>query len=469
MKEYIIGREYEQRTLQEAYESNKSEFIAICGRRRVGKTFLVNEYFEKELVFQTAGIHKGTMAQQIKTFYQELMDCGLESGDEPKDWLDVFFLLRKYLQSLDVPRKVILLDELPWMDTPKSGFVAALEHFWNSWATSRHDIVLIVCGSATSWMMDKLINNHGGLHDRLTRNIFLRPFNLHETEKFLKRKGFYLSRYEIAECYMIMGGTPYYLDMLQPSVSLAQNIDSLFFSRYGGLRREFNNLYAALFKKSKDYVAVVRALSTKRMGLTREEIINTTGLSTGGGLSAILKNLESCDFIRVYSSFDKVGSPEIYQLVDFYTFFYMRFVEKKNLDSWTSLQGKGEFYAWAGLTFELLALIHVKQMKQQLGISGVKTREQVWRCQDENGKAQVDLIIDRDDNTINLCEMKFTMSPFKISKAYEENLRNKLETLSNATQRKKSLQITMVTAAGLDPHSQVGIISNIVNLDSLFA
>lgn len=468
MKELIIGRESEQEVLRDAYESNVSEFIAVCGRRRVGKTFLVKEYFENELVFQTAGIHKGTMAQQIKSFYQELLDCGLQSDKEPKDWLDIFFMLRKYLESLDVKRKVVLLDELPWMDTPKSDFIAALEHFWNSWVTSRHDIVLIVCGSATSWMMDKLINNHGGLHDRLTRDIFLPPFNLHDSRLFLERKGFHLSDYEVAECYMIMGGTPYYLDMLKPSLNFSQNIDVLFFSQYGGLRREFKNLYASLFKNSKDYVDVVRALSNKRMGLTREEIIKATGLNSGGGLTKTLENLESCDFIRTYTSFEVPGSPEIYQLVDFYTFFYMRFVEKKKITSWSSLQGTGEFYSWAGLTFELLSLVHVDLIKKRLGISGIKTREQVWRCNDTNGSAQVDLIINRDDPTINLCEMKFTLKPFHIDSRYEDNLRNKLETLANATGRKKSIQITMVTASGLDKASHKGIVSNEVVLDDLF-
>jgi len=468
MKELIIGRKAEQKVLQDAFESKKSEFIAICGRRRVGKTFLVKEFFEKDLVFQTAGIHKGTYAQQIKSFYQELLNCGLESENEPKDWIDIFFLLRKYLESLGTERKVILLDELPWMDTPKSGFMAALEHFWNSWVTRRHDIVLVVCGSATSWMMNKLINNHGGLHDRLTRDIFLPPFNLHDTRQFLERKGFHLSNYEVAECYMIMGGTPYYLDMLTPSLSLSQNIDYLFFNRYGGLRREFNNLYASLFKNSKDYIEVVRVLSNKRMGLTRDEIIKATGLNSGGGLTSILENLESCDFIRTYTSFDTPGSPQIYQLIDFYTFFYMRFIEKKNYKSWSSIQGTGDFYSWAGLTFELLSLVHIEQIKKSLGISAIKTQEQVWRCKDFNGGAQVDLVIFRDDPTINLCEMKFTMKPFNISSDYEENLRNKLEMLSNATNRKKSIQITFIAASGLDKASHKSIISNEVILDDLF-
>lgn len=468
MKELIIGREAEQKLLQEAYDSNKSEFIAICGRRRVGKTFLVKEYFENELVFQTAGIHNGTMAQQIKSFYQELLNCGFETSQPPKDWLDIFFMLRKYLEGLENKRKVVLLDELPWMETPKSGFIAALEHFWNSWATGRHDIVLIVCGSATSWMMDKLINNHGGLHDRLTRDIFLPPFNLHDTRLFLERKGFHLSDYEVAECYMIMGGTPYYLDMLSPALSLSQNIDTLFFSRYGALRREFKNLYASLFRNSKDYITVVRALSSKRMGLTREEIIKTTGLTSGGGFSKILENLESCDFIRSYSGFDNPAGAVIYQLVDFYTFFYIRFVEEKKITSWSSLQGTGEFYAWAGLTFELLALVHVAQIKQKLGISGIRTSEQVWRCNDGNGKSQIDLLIMRDDPTVNLCEMKFTLKPYHLSSSDESSLRNRLETLANATGRKKSIQITMVTASGLDDTSHRSIVSNEVRLEDMF-
>lgn len=472
MKENIIGREEEKQLLNSIYHSERSEFVAVCGRRRIGKTFLVREFFENELVFSTSGVARQGMKEQIATFYRELLACGGDPAVKmPGDWMEMFFLFRQFLERQTVKRKVILLDELPWMDTPRSGFLAALEYFWNVWASARRDIVLIVCGSATSWMMDKLINNHGGLHNRLTRQIFLEPFTLGECEQFLQHKGFCFSRYEIAQCYMILGGTPYYLDMLQPHLSLSQNVDQLLFRRNGLLHREFDNLYAALFKNSDDYVAVVKALSSKRSGLTRDEIVAATRLSSGGGLTTILSNLESCQFIRQYRNYSSGrGEHTVYQLIDFFTLFHFRFLDKAHDEGqWVSLQGQPKFYVWAGLTFELLVLSHVRQVKQKLGISGIQTSEYVWRSEDEHHGAQVDLIIDRADRTMNVCEIKFSMSAYEITKDYEMNLRNKLSQLMKLTGMKRSLILTMITAYGVQSNQHSGIVQQQILLDDLFS
>ena len=470
MKENIIGRKSEKDLLQAIYDSSKSEFVAVCGRRRVGKTFLIREFFEGEMVFQTAGLANQNMKQQIKSFYADLIDQGFNRQDteEPKDWIDVFMMLRQVVKQNKKKRKVILLDELPCMDTPKSGFIAALEHFWNSWASARHDIVLIVCGSATSWMMNKLINNHGGLYNRITRRIFLEPFSLRETEAFLKSKGFVLSRYEIAECYMVMGGIPFYLEMLERDLSLAQNIDAMFFRPNGQLAREFSNLYNALFKNSSDYVKVVEALSLKRAGLTRTEIISGTGLVSGSKLTTILQNLESCGFIRQYRLYGEPHNSIIYQLVDFFTLFYFRFLVDKTPGKWMSIQDKPKFYAWAGLTFELLAIQHIESIKHSLGINGVETQVSTWRCLDGDRGAQIDLIINRSDNTINLCEAKFSVDDFSISKDYEKNLRNKLQQFLNHTKMKKSIQLTLITTYGLEKNKHSGVIHKLITLDDLF-
>lgn len=471
MRENIIGREAEQHVLQEVYNSGKSEFVAVCGRRRIGKTFLVKEYFESEMLFQTAGMANSGMKEQIKTFYNDMLWAGLSTVDheKPNDWIDIFFLLRKLIESMGSGRKVLLLDELPWMDTPRSGFIQALEHFWNSWACGRHDIVLVVCGSATSWMMDKLINNHGGLYNRLTRRIFLRPFTLAETESFLQRKGFCLSRYDICVCYMIMGGVPFYLNMLQPHLSLAQNIDTLFFNRYGAMYGEFSNLYAALFKNSTDYINVVKVLCEKRCGLTRDEIICHTGLASGGSLSVILANLESCGFIRKYTTLSgQKNETTIYQMMDFYTIFYYRFLLRMNSKSarqtWSDVYGKPDFYVWAGNTFELLCIHSIDRIKERLGINGISTNELPWR----DSSSQIDLLIDRSDNTINLCEMKFTINEFTIDAAYEVNLRNKIGKIMELTRRKKSIALTMITTFGLQTNSHSGIVSKVLTIDDLF-
>ena len=470
MKSRIIGRKSEQQILQRIYQSGRSEFVAVCGRRRVGKTFLVKEYFESELVFQTSGLANCGMKEQIETFYKELIYHGLKSDAKPKNWTDIFFLLRTYLEMLGDGRKVVLLDELPWMDTPRSGFISALEYFWNVWASARHDIVLIVCGSSTSWMMDMLINNHGGLHNRLTRQLFLQPFNLAECQEYFTARHFNLSNYDIAEYYMILGGIPYYLDLLLPDLSLSQNIDALLFRSNGALRQEFDNLYKALFRNADEYVEIVKALSLKRYGLTRDEVVDATGIKTGGRLSQILKNLISCGFIRKYQLFNSGKSPrEIFQLVDFFTLFYFCHINNNNTPNyWTSIQGKPEFFAWAGNTFEMLVLNHLEQVKQKLGISGVETAAYSWRVEDEHGKSQIDLVIDRVGSTTNVCEIKFSISEFEISKEYEQNLRNKITRFFDATDHKKSLVLTLITSYGVKQGKHSGIVQKQIVLDDLF-
>lgn len=470
MKENIIGREQEKTLLSNILQSGKPEFVAICGRRRVGKTFLVKEFYEKDIIFQTAGLAKEGMRRQIKSFYEDLLEYGLpQQSERPKDWIEIFSLLRSLIKQSDKERKVILLDELPWMDTARSGFVSALEHFWNSWASGRHDIILVVCGSSTSWMMDKLINNHGGLHNRLTHRIFLTPFTLRESELFLQSKGFILSRYDIAVYYMIMGGIPYYLDMLDTRMSLSQNIDNLMFRLNGALAHEFPNLYAALFQNSDAYIKIVETLSRKKIGLSRSEIIQATGMESGNGLTTILHNLEWCGFIRQYKQYKAARKESIlYQLTDFFTLFHFRFLNDKKVTNWLSIQGKPTFHTWAGLTFELLVLDHIEQMKQRLGIHGIATREYAWRCTDSEQGAQIDLVVERADNTMNLCEIKFCIAPYTIDKTYEMNLRNKLAKLATESGKRKSIQLTFVSTYGLLPNAHSGIVNNEVLLDDLF-
>lgn len=471
MEKDIIGRKAEKKLLQETFESQRSEFVAVCGRRRVGKTFLIRQYFENSIVFQTSGMANVGQKEQIKHFFQDI--CRYDKRPEtrtkePSDWLDIFFLLNDYIESLPVGRKVVFLDELPWMDTPGSSFISALESFWNGWISTRKDVVLVVCGSATSWMMDKLIRNHGGLYGRLTKRVFLQPFSLGEVEEFLIHNGFALSRYEIAEYYMIMGGIPYYLQFLSPSLSLTQNIDQLLFNPNGELYDEFSMLYAALFKNSEDYVKVVETLCQKGYGMTRKEIVEHSKLKSGSGLSQILSNLEDCGFIRKYNNIDRPVKDATYQLIDFFTLFYFRFLSlssSHHLMHWESIHKSGQFYAWAGCSFELLALQHINQIKDSLRISGVFSNNYSWR----NDKAQIDLLINRDDNTINICEMKFSETPFVIDEKYAANLRNKVDVFRSSSKIKnKSIQLTMVTTYGVSRNSYSSMIQNEVILDDLF-
>lgn len=473
MKEDIIGRKKEVAELERLYQSNKSEFIAVYGRRRVGKTFLIKQLFEKELVFSVTGLANQNTSKQLKNFHNTLKMYDKSPNAAPKDWIDAFDLLIQYLQKID-GRKAILIDELPWMDTPRSGFIAALEHFWNGWASMRKDIMLIVCGSVSSWIMDKLINSHGGLHNRITKRILLKPFNLAETEEMLQSIGMDLSRYEVAETYMIMGGIPFYLSMFNPAISLSQNIDALFFNEDRSLSNEFENLYASLFRNSDNYIKVVTTLSKVRNGMTREEIEKESGIETGGTLSKILSNLEACGFIRKYDNIGKDSRKKYYQLMDFFTLFYFHFISGNDIRNgfWSAIQGTSTFYAWAGISFEMMALLHVGQIKQKLGISGILTEEFAWRKENSGTArgAQIDLVIHRSDKTVNLCEMKFSEDTYTID--YEESLklRNRL-TAFKATFNKpcNSVQLTFVTTFGLTKGKHSGIAQNEVVLDDLFA
>ena len=474
MKENIVGREQEKDLLQLIYTSNQSEFVAVYGRRRVGKTFLIREYFENEIVFQVSGLANSTTNDQIKNFYYSLKRYNRQINKIPGDWIECFELLIDYLEQLEnIKRKVIFLDELPWMDTTGSNFISALEHFWNSWASARHDIVLIVCGSATSWMLNKLINNHGGLYGRLTHRILLSSFTLGESKAFLQQKGILFSDYEIAETYMILGGIPYYLNLLDKRLSLAQNIDRLLFNPNGELYNEFYSLYQSLFRDSESYIKVVKSLNTKGYGLTRQEISELSGIKSGRPLTEVINNLEACGFIRKYQNYGCSVRKVIYQLIDFYTLFYFRFITEcsfSRLNHWSNIQRTGAFYQWAGISFEMLSSLHIDQIKKKLGISGVATAISSWRSHKnaDHAGAQIDLVLDRGDNTINICEMKFSEGEFEITGDYEKNLRNKINCFLNETKSRKSLQLTMVTTYGLHKNQYSGIAQNEVLLSDLF-
>ncbi len=470
----MIGRKKEIDSLLSYVGSERSEFVAVYGRRRVGKTYLVSETLGKDLFFYVTGLHKRPMKEQLANFAGQLVKSGWK-GDAPKDWNEAFSSLADLMQSSPLKRKVAFIDEMPWMDTQRSGFLSALEHFWNSWAARRNDIVLIACGSATTWMTNKLINNKGGLHNRLTHQIYVRPFTLLETEQMLQSKGIHWIREQVAQCYMVMGGIPYYLSLLKSNLSLAQNVDELFFTQGGEMETEFDRLFSSLFDSPDYYTKIVAALAKKSQGMTRDEIAKATRISDGGTLSKALDDLDRCCFIRRYNDIVCRKRDGLYQLTDPFTLFYYHFMasgEFHNASSpWMGLQGQPRFNTWAGYAFETLCLLHVPQIKQGIGIAAVSTNVFSWRSNREGRGTQIDMLIDRQDNVVNVCEMKFHASPFAITKAYRDKLQERMAILRDAMSAlrpHKSLCLTFITSNGLKENAySVDVVSQLT-IDDLF-
>ena len=468
----IIGRKKEQDRLHECLISQKPEFVALYGRRRVGKTFLVRETLGDDFVFYASGILDGSTKEQLENFNAEITNFGGDGFVPAKTWQEAFCNLNTLIsQSKKKGKKVVFLDEAPWMNTPRSGFLSALDHFWNRFMSMRKDVLIIICGSAASWVIDNLVNNTGGLHNRLTCQIHLSPFTLNECETYYREKGIDIPRYQIAEAYMILGGIPYYMDLLRPKYSLAQNIDAVFFEENASLRNEYGNLFRSLFRNADGHIRVVEALAAKNSGKTRDEIANASGMTNGGGLTKILDELKVSGFIREYLAYGKKKRDRLYQLIDPFTLFCLRFGPKRDaysIDFWLRFCTTPAHASWAGYAFEILCLMHIPQIRKALGISGVLTGIYSWRSISHDPGAQIDLVIERGDNVINLCEMKYASSEYTIDKEYDKNLRNKRSAFLNETGTRKAAQTTMITTYGLKKNAYQAGIPFEVTLDDLF-
>lgn len=456
MTDKLIGREREREELKWAVDSHRSELVVLYGRRRVGKTFLVRRFFNDTYSFHFVGAHNQKKAMQLQNFRESLVQYSSQN-DIPtlQNWHDAFLQLEKYLESCKENRKVIFFDEMPWMDTQGSDFVAELEYFWANWVQNRDDIVFIACGSATSWMKEKIEDNQGGLHNRITHRIYLRPFYLNECKAYLEDHGFEWDDYQILQCYMLFGGVPYYLSLLRPYLSLPENVDSLIFRRGGDLSNEFKELYNALFRSADRYILIVKLLSTKRQGFLRGEIEKATGFS-GGGLTKMLDNLERCDFIVSYGQYGNKNRQSLYRLADFYTLFYFRYVENNQTRDdqyWQHHFSDRSVEAWEGFTFEEVCLRHLQHIKYGLGISGMATESSTWRfipSQDDHRKgAQIDLVIKRADKIIHLVEMKFSETPFVITKDYEQRLRERKNLFMEVNKLQRGPVHTFITPMGV--------------------
>lgn len=472
----VIGREEEKKLFLETLKSKAPELIAVYGRRRVGKTFFIRQTLQKEIVFEFTGTKETNLGQQLANFSKAL---GKAAGNEklyqvPVNWSDAFDLLVYYLSSkLQVGKAVVFLDEFPWINTHRSGFLQAFDHWWNSWGTKQNNLVVVICGSAAAWMIRHVVNNKGGLHNRITRKIRLLPFTLQEAEAFLKEQNVKLDRYQIVQLYMVMGGIPHYLKEIRKGESAAQTIDRLCFSKDGLLQNEFNNLYHSLFDDATRHLAVIKTLAKNKAGLIRNEIIDAANLSSGGRISEVLEELIESGFITAWLPYDKKSKEAIYKLADEYSHFYIKFMERSHTQgkgSWLKFSVGQSWKSWSGIAFERICLKHISQLKKALGISVVYSEESAWRYAPKKGNGtQVDLLIDRRDFIIHICEMKFAESAFAIDKKYAGELQNKLDIFRQQTKTKKSLFITLVTTFGVKDNAYASsLVQHSVTIDALF-
>jgi uncharacterized protein len=472
----MIGRQEEQDILQKAIQSNEAEMVAVIGRRRVGKTYLVRSVYAQKIDFEITGIQKGDTLEQLQNFSDRLNYYAqpILPIKQPHNWQEAFQMLRVFLEKLKKKGKmVIFLDEFPWLAGEKSDFIKAFGLFWNSWA-SQNNIVVVICGSAASWMITNVVRDKGGLHNRITRRVHLYPFNLSETELFLKSRSINLDRYQILQIFMAMGGIPHYLKEVEAGKTAIQNIDSICFSPQGLLREEFLQLYSALFENPGNHVRIIRELATTRQGMSRSEIVTQTGLSDGGNTTNTLEELVNSGFITPYYAFGKKKKDLRYRLTDEYSLLYLKFIEEKRSEgtgTWERLAQTQPWKSWSGYAFESICLKHVPSIKKALGITGIYTEASAFYLKNSGfGKGiQIDLLIDRNDHAINIFEIKYYQTPFVLTKEDAENARLKMAIFKSATETTKQLFFTLLTSF---PHvaneHSLGVVDRALDMNCLF-
>ncbi len=470
----IIGRKNEQEILTRCLVSTKPEFVAVYGRRRVGKTYLIREFFHNKFSFYASGVNNKTNSIQLQNFKNSLEEFGNEKQTIIKDWFDAFQRLKHLLEKKDVYReqnygkRVVFLDEIPWMDAKRSNFKAALDLFWNTYGSIQEDLVLIVCGSATSWIMKNMVKDSGGFYNRLTNQIHLLPFNLHECLLYSNFLNLRYEKKQVLDCYMVFGGVPYYWSLLNSERSLAQNTDDLIFKENGQLHDEYQTLFRSLFTLKGKHREIVEALMKRGSGLRRHDLSSLPHIGDGQPLTTALEELCECGLVRSYQSYETSKYGKYYQIIDPFILFVKRFLLSPNFDTWVSFVGTPSYFNWAGHAFEIACLNHISSIKKALGISGVLTKEYSWRSKVQEQGAQIDLLIERRDQVINVCEMKYSIGEYVISKGYEMNLRNKLQAFQEETRTKKQLILTMISYNGLKRNEHSDIVSVVLNGDTLF-
>lgn len=470
----IIGREQEIKKLSAAVDRVRPEFIALYGRRRVGKTFLINQMFRNQFAFKMTGVIEGTLKDQFTAFVDAMNDYGFDVPEQPKDWMQAFIMLKNALKKKvnNGEQCIVFIDELPAMDAEGSNVAGAVGYFWNSWASQYDNFVFIICGSATSWMITNVIDSKGGLHDRITVEMPIHPFTLKETEQYLEYQHFLWNRQMVLQAYMIFGGIPYYLSLLDKEESLVQNVDRLFFSQDIQMRREFRRLFNTLYKNPDKYIDIIKALNKSRKGLTREEIASELKCSNNGHLGKQLEDLVCCDLIRknIVREKEIKRKDAIYQLCDFFSLFYLTFIERAEVEQqyWSHHINTPEVNSWMGLTYERICMAHIQQIKHSLHLDTISTLSYSWRSKTSTPAAQIDIIIERADKIVNICEVKYCQYEYNLDKDEYERINKRKNAFIQETGLRHTPWLTMITTEGVARGKYSEMIQTQVTLDDLF-
>ncbi len=480
----VIGRKAEIQTLDSVWKSRAPELVALYGRRRIGKTYLVRQVLGKRGLFiEATGIKNASMRVQIANFTKIISDvfAGGLPLEAPSSWSNALALLTRELKKLPKSKKAILfLDELPWMATRRSGLIQALDYYWNTQWSRIPNLKVILCGSAASWILDNLVNAKGGLHNRLTRIIHLAPFDLRETKLFLEARGVKMKERQIVDVFLVTGGVPYYLEQIRRSRSAVQNIDALCFRPSGILYSEFPRIFRALFEQAETNLRIVKEIARYRYGLDRNRLLAALKMKSGGSFNKRIAELEAAGFIRAFRPYGKATRDTSYRVIDEYSLFYLRWIEPEihsgfefSRAHWKKVTNSPAWFSWAGYAFEDLCLKHTQQICNALEIGEIRSRAAVWRHVPKKGKsdqgAQIDLLFDRDDDTITICAIKYSTAPFVIDKSYAEVLMKKVRVFEEKTRTKKQLLIAMITAGGLKPNLWAKeLIDHHIDLTDLF-
>ncbi|MDN3506935.1 MAG: ATP-binding protein [Simkaniaceae bacterium] len=462
----IFGRKEEIASFRSILSSKEAEFLALYGRRRVGKTFLVREFFSnKGMYVEITGQKDGELHQQLENFSRQFSKGFYDNIplQPPKSWKEAFSLLTTHIQKIPKRQKCILFfDELPWLAGRKSGFMQALDFYWNRYWSSSKNLIVIVCGSAASWMLDHLVNAKGGLHNRLTKTILLKPFNLTESSEYLKHRHVNLNTKQFCDIYMTCGGIPYYLKQIEKGKSATQNINRLCFQKDGLLYNEFDRIFPALFNHSEQHFSIIKAIASASSGISREDLLKKTKMASGGTFRKRLHELEAAGFIQAYCPYGFKRKSQFYRLIDEYVLFYLHWIypiKLKGIEQgktyWQTKAKTPSVLSWAGYAFEMICLKHVDEIRKSLGLEGIHIEigsyRYVPKTKSKERGVQIDLLFDREDGVITLCEIKYSQKKLVFDKSMAKQLAEKIDRFEKHFSTTKSVSLAMITMHGIKP------------------